>query len=248
MSDRTWPSLEDADLSRRIEDKDRYEQELGAWQLRLLRLQYRLRDERPWPVIIVFEGWDAAGKGGTIRRLTGKLDPRGFRVLPVGPPNDVERAHHWLWRFQARMPKHGEVLIWDRSWYGRVLVERVERLCAEADWRRAYEEITAFERSYADAGAVLLKFWLHISPDEQLRRFREREQDPFKQYKIGPEDWRNRERWDEYREAAEEMFRRTHTPAAPWIPVAAEDKRWARLRVLEAVVRAIEPRLEAERP
>lgn len=240
MAQSAFPSLKTLDLSARVEDEAAYKEELRELQLQVLREQVRQRDEPRFPVIIVFEGVDAAGKGGVIRRLTGRLDPRGYRVIPVGPPDPAERLHHWLWRFQARMPRKGEIVIWDRSWYGRVLVERVEELCSKEEWQRAYGEIAAFERSYSDAGAVIAKFWLQISKDEQLRRFREREQDPFKEYKIGPEDWRNREKWDDYMIAAEDMFRRTDQPAAPWTVVSAEDKRYARLRVLGTVVRSLQ--------
>ena len=240
MARRSHPSLKAADLSLTIRDKHEYEQELREWQLRLLKLQSALRDEKACPLMILFEGMDAAGKGGAIRRLTGRLDPRGYRVHPIGPPDDQERRHHYLWRFQQRMPAKGEIVIFDRSWYGRVLVERVEKLCRKAEWTRAYEEINSFEQQYAAYGAVMVKFWLHVSKKEQLRRFRERETDPFKEYKVTDEDWRNRKRWDQYVQAADEMFKRTHTKHAPWVIVSGEDKRHARVKVVETVVTRLE--------
>ena len=195
------------------------------------------------PVVIAYEGWDAAGKGGNIRRLTQNLDPRGYEVVPVAAPNDVEKAHHYLWRFWAQMPKAGHIAIFDRTWYGRVLVERVEGFCTEVEWRRAYREINGMERHLVNFGTVLLKFWLHIDPEEQLRRFREREGMPHKQWKITEEDWRNREKIDEYREAVEEMLHRTTTPYAPWTIVESNCKRYARIKVLETVCEVISKRL-----
>jgi AMP-polyphosphate phosphotransferase len=195
------------------------------------------------PVVIAYEGWDAAGKGGNIRRLTENLDPRGYEVVPVAAPNDIEKAHHYLWRFWAQMPKAGHITIFDRTWYGRVLVERVEGFCTEAQWRRAYREINGMEQHLANFGAVILKFWLHIDPEEQLRRFREREGIPHKQWKITEEDWRNREKIDQYREAVEEMLYRTGTPYAPWTIVESNCKRHARVKVLETVCKAIRKRL-----
>jgi polyphosphate:AMP phosphotransferase len=195
------------------------------------------------PVVIAYEGWDAAGKGGNIRRLTQYLDPRGYEVVPVAAPNDLEKAHHYLWRFWVQMPKAGHIAIFDRTWYGRVLVERVEGFCTEAEWRRAYREINGMERHLVNFGAVLLKFWLHIDPDEQLRRFREREGMPHKQWKITEEDWRNREKIDQYREAVEEMLHRTTTPYAPWTIVESNCKRYARVKVLETVCEVICKRL-----
>jgi polyphosphate kinase 2 (PPK2 family) len=191
------------------------------------------------PVVIAYEGWDAAGKGGNIRRLTQNLDPRGYEVVPVAAPNDIEKAHHYLWRFWLQMPKAGHITIFDRSWYGRVLVERVEGFCTEAQWRRAYREINGMEQHLAHFGAIVLKFWLHIDPDEQLRRFREREGMLHKQWKMTDEDWRNREKLDQYRGAVEEMLYRTSTPYAPWTIVESNCKRHARVKVLETVCKAI---------
>jgi len=243
------PRLSDIDLSIRVAADEAYKRRLRRQQLELLRLGNLLRDrkahEGPCPALcVVFEGVDAAGKGGAIRRLTGRLDPRGFRVVPIGPPSEEELAHHWLWRFASRMPKRGEVVVFDRSWYGRVLVERVERLAKPKEWHRAYKEIRAFETMHAKAGVVIVKFWLHVSSAEQLRRFRERERDPFKEYKIGPEDWRNRRNRRKYDRAADDMFRKTHTKALPWSLVSGEDKQHARLEVLRTVVRRLQEALK----
>jgi polyphosphate kinase 2 (PPK2 family) len=186
--------------------------------------------------ILVFEGWDAAGKGGAIKRLTALMDPRGYKVWPIAAPRDHEKRNHYLWRFWYRLPEAGEIAIFDRSWYGRVLVERVEELATPAEWRRAYGEINAFEKMLTDDGVRILKFFLHIDRETQLERFRARTGDPLKRYKIGPEDWRNRRKWRAYHAAVEEMFDRTHRPDAPWRVVAANDKRHARLEVLRAAI------------
>jgi AMP-polyphosphate phosphotransferase len=239
------PRLSDIDLSIRVPKDERYKKQLRKLQLGLLRVQNRLRDLRgggsgPDPSLcIVFEGMDAAGKGGAIRRLTGRLDPRGYRVVPVGPPTPEERSHHWLWRFARTMPARGEIVIFDRSWYGRVLVERVEHYAHRDEWRRAYDEIVEFERRQTQAGVVLLKFWVHVSKDEQLQRFKERERDPFATYKIGPDDWRNRGKWKKYQRAADDAFRKTHARNAPWTLVSGEDKQHARLAVLGTVMRRL---------
>lgn len=236
------PALRDIDLGASL-DRETYERRKRALQLQLLRLQTRLRDERCVPLVIVFEGMDAAGKGGAIRRLTGRLDPRGYRVHPIGAPDPLEQQHHYLWRFYHRMPARGEIAIFDRSWYGRVLVERVEGFCTEAEWRRAYEEIACFERTHVASGAVFVKFWMHVSKKEQLQRFRQRESDPFKEYKITDEDWRNRRRWKQYERAADDMFTRTHAQQTPWTLVSGDDKRHARIAVLETVVQRLEAAL-----
>jgi polyphosphate kinase 2 (PPK2 family) len=230
--------LDSLDLTLCFESKDEYEARLRAVQLDLLKLQQVIR-EKNVPVLLATEGWDAAGKGGAIKRLTERLDPRGFHVIPVGAPNQVEMAHHYLWRFWTQLPSRGRILIFDRSWYGRVLVERVENLCLEKAWKRAYEEINDFERTLVDAGTVLCKFWLHISKKEQLKRFREREKNPFKRWKITENDWRNRRRWDSYQKAAEEMFEKTSTEYSPWILVEAEHKWYARVKVADTVAAAI---------
>jgi AMP-polyphosphate phosphotransferase len=246
------PRLQDIDLSIRVPADEAYHRKLQALQLELLMAQNRLRDAPasggPRPSLcVVFEGMDAAGKGGAIRRLTGRLDPRGYRVHPIGPPSQEEHAHHWLWRFSSRMPARGEIAIFDRSWYGRVLVERVEGFAKPKEWKRAYDEIADFERSHVKAGVVLVKFWLQISRKEQLRRFHEREKDPFKEYKIGPEDWRNRRHWERHARAAEDMFEATHGKHAPWTLVSAEDKQNARLQVLKTTVLALRKTLSLEK-
>lgn len=232
------PNLESIDLSSRIESKKEYEKRLKKGQLALLRLQRDIIDHKI-PVILVFEGCDAAGKGGSIKRLTEKLDPRGYNVVPIGAPNPGELGKHYLWRFWTRLPARGHLTIYDRSWYGRVLVERVEEFCSKDAWKRAYDEINAFEKMLTADGYVMAKFWLQISKDEQLERFEARQNDPFKKWKITEEDWRNREKWDDYQEAAEEMFARTSTDWAPWTLVSAEQKKWARIKVIDTVINAI---------
>jgi polyphosphate kinase 2 (PPK2 family) len=191
------------------------------------------------PAVIVFQGWDAAGKGGAIRRLIAPMDARSYRLHAVGAPSDEERAHHYLWRFWRRIPARGRVAIFDRSWYGRVLVERVEGFARPEEWMRAYAEINDFEEQLHRFGVRVVKFWIHIDKDEQLRRFQERERTPHKQHKITEEDWRNREKWDAYRLAVDEMVSRTSTGFAPWTIIAGNDKRLARLQVLRAVNKAL---------
>lgn len=221
-----------------------YDTELDKAQKQIRELEHECYSRRV-PVIAAFEGWDAAGKGGNIKRLTEKLDPRGYEVIPIAAPDATEKAHHYLWRFWNAFPKAGHIAIFDRTWYGRVLVERVEGFCSEAEWRRAYREINEMERHLANAGGVLLKFWLHISKDEQLRRFREREKLAEKQWKITAEDWRNRKKWNVYKAAVDEMLFRTDTPAAPWTVVESNCKHHARLKVLHTVIAAIEKRLKS---
>ena len=234
--------LEKADLSLKL-DREEYEKKLPGLQLKLLRLQQEIKEKKV-PVLIAYEGWDASGKGGSILRITQTLDPRGYSVYPIGAPTDDEKAHHYLWRFWTRVPCSGEMVIFDRSWYGRVLVERVEKFTVQEDWSRAYREIMEFERTLVDSGMVVLKFWMHISKDEQLKRFKERESDPFKKWKITQDDWRNREKWDAYLEAAEDMFDKVSASAAPWHIVPAECKRYARINTIKTVIEAIENRLK----
>jgi polyphosphate:AMP phosphotransferase len=234
-------ALDHLDLSKSL-TPDEYAARLKKAQTELRELEHEIYLRRV-PVVIAYEGWDAAGKGGNIRRLTQNLDPRGYEVVPVAAPNDIEKAHHYLWRFWVQMPKAGHITIFDRTWYGRVLVERVEGFCTEAQWRRAYREINGMEQHLAHFGAVILKFWLHIDPEEQLRRFREREGMPHKQWKMTEEDWRNREKIGQYREAVEEMLYRTSTPYAPWTIVESNCKRHARVKVLETVCKAIRKRI-----
>lgn len=235
------------DLSLQIEGKKEYEKTLHRWQIRLLGLQQALR-RSDHAVLIAFEGWDAAGKGGAIKRLTAPLDPRGYKVYSIGPPTEEEKRHQYLWRFWSRIPAAGELVIFDRSWYGRVLVERVEGFCCDDDWKRAYHEINCFEEQLVAAGVVVLKFWLHISDEEQLRRFREREADPLKAWKIGPDDWRNRARRPAYLKAAEEMFDQTDLEYCPWRLVSAEHKWYARVEVLKMAVRELEAVLGKHMP
>lgn len=237
--------LDRADLSLSL-DREEYENQLGDLQSRLVTLEHQLFLARI-PAAVVYEGWDAAGKGGNIRRLTGGLDPRGYEVVPIAAPNDEEKAHHYLWRFWKHVPKAGHITIFDRSWYGRVLVERVEGFCTEEEWRRAYEEINEFERQLADFGTVMVKFWLHIGADEQLRRFQARQETPYKSWKIGEEDWRNRGKWDQYQPAVNEMLERTSTRYAPWTILEANCKLFARVKALRTVVEALETALDRPR-
>jgi polyphosphate kinase 2 (PPK2 family) len=187
----------------------------------------------------VFEGWDAAGKGSAIRRVTEAVDARLFRVIPVAAPTEEEQAHHYLWRFWRQLPRAGLVTILDRSWYGRVLVERVEGFATRTEWMRGYHEINEFEKQLTEHGMVLLKFWLHISQEEQLKRFRKREQVAHKNYKITPDDWRNRKNWGRYELAVHDMVTRTSTKSAPWTLVSGNDKQVARLEIIEAFIRAL---------
>ncbi|OGU01646.1 MAG: phosphate--AMP phosphotransferase [Gemmatimonadetes bacterium GWC2_71_10] len=234
--------LDAVDLTKKLSDKA-YDTAIEKYQARLRELEFACFDAR-MPVIIAYEGWDAAGKGGNIRRVIGPLDPRGYSVIPIAAPKGDEATHHYLWRFWRQIPKAGHLAIFDRTWYGRVLVERIEGFCGETEWRRAYQEINEFERSLANFGTVILKFWLHISKEEQLRRFEERKATDYKRYKITDEDWRNREKWDVYREAVVDMITNTSTTYAPWTIVEANDKNWARVRTLRTIVEAIEVGLE----
>ena len=234
--------LSRADLSLSY-TKEEYKQRLNELQKRIEQLHGELYRRRI-PVVLGFEGWDAGGKGGAIKRLTEKMDPRGYVVHPTASPNDIERQHHYLWRFWMDMPKAGHVTIFDRTWYGRVMVERIEGFCTRQEWQRAYKEINSMERDLADAGAIVLKFWMQIDKDEQERRFKARQENPEKQWKITDEDWRNREKWEQYEEAVNEMLIRTSTPYAPWVVVEGNNKYYARIKVLETVVKAIEERLK----
>lgn len=223
--------------------ENEYDDQLSYWRSRLAN-QVRSKAFGQLPVVLVFEGNDAAGKGSTIRRITHVLDARQYRVIPVSSPTEDERARPYLWRFWRELPAPGNITIFDRSWYGRVLVERVEKFARPAEWRRAYDEINQFEQQLTDSGALLLKFWLSITKDMQLQRFRDREQSPFKSFKITPEDWRNREKWSAYTTAANDMFDLTDTTQAPWHVVSSNDKRHARIAVLERIVTAIDTRLQ----
>jgi len=234
--------LDGVALDSRLDDEE-YQARLAELQGRLHRRVDRAR-KKGITSVLVFEGWDAAGKGGVIRRITGALDAGEYHLVPIAAPTDEERAHHYLWRFWRRLPRPGEVVIFDRSWYGRVLVERVEGFAPEADWRRAYEEINDFESNLLERGFVLQKFWMHIDREEQLRRFAEREKTPYKKYKITDEDHRNRERWDDYVSAVDDMVAHTSTDIAPWRLVPANDKRFARIAVLDAICDALARQLD----
>ena len=194
--------------------------------------------------MIAFEGWDAAGKGGAIKRLTEPLDPRGYQVNPTSAPNDVEKEHHYLWRFWNTIPKGGHIAIYDRTWYGRVMVERIEGFCTVEEWSRAYAEINEMEEHLYDEGTIVLKFWLHIDKEEQEKRFKERMNNPEKQWKITDEDWRNREKWDLYEEAINEMIQKTSTKTAPWHIIESNDKKYARIKTLKIVTEALEDALK----
>ena len=231
------------DLRQKL-DKESYEKRVEKFQRRLA-LATRHPRFREHNAVCVFEGMDAAGKGGAIRRITAALDARLYHTIPVAAPTDEERAQPYLWRFWRHLPRKGRFTIYDRSWYGRVLVERIEGFCTEADWMRAYAEINDFEEQLAHNGAVICKFWLQISKEEQLKRFQEREKTRFKRFKITDEDWRNREKWNAYQTAAADMIERTSTAHAPWTLIEANDKYFARVKVLGAVVHALESALDA---
>ena len=234
--------LTELDLSLKLAKKT-YETELARWQGKLSELIRHPRFQQR-SVICVFEGADAAGKGGSIRRITAALDARQYQIVPIAAPTEEERAQPYLWRFWRHVPRTGRVAIFDRSWYGRVLVERVEGYCSEADWLRAYTEINDFEHELAKAGAIVIKFWLQISREEQLRRFKEREKIEFKRFKITEEDWRNRKKWDAYHAAVCDMVDRTSTGDAPWTLVEANDKNYARVKVIRAVCERLEAALK----
>ncbi len=230
--------LDSLDQNKAI-DLNEYKEKLKDYQLRLLNLQRSLLESKH-NLIVVVEGPDAAGKGGAIKRLVEKLDPRTYRVYSIVKPTQEEYRHHYLWRFWNRLPPYGQIAIFDRSWYGRVLVERVEGFASPAEWKRAYREINEFERLLIEDGSVIVKFYFHITKEEQLDRFRRREADPLKHWKITEEDWRNRRRWEEHNEAAEDMFDQTSTADAPWMIVEANYKWFARLRTLKATLKALE--------
>ncbi|HET6788356.1 MAG TPA: polyphosphate:AMP phosphotransferase, partial [Aquabacterium sp.] len=230
------------DLTLKLTDK-RYELELAHWQGRLHEL---LRDPRfqRRSLVCAFEGADAAGKGGAIRRVCAAMDARQYQVIPVAAPTEEERAQPHLWRFWRHLPRRGHVAIFDRTWYGRVLVERVEGFCAEHDWLRAYTEINDFEHEMVDAGVIVVKFWLQISQAEQLRRFKERTEIAFKRFKLTEEDWRNRDKWDAYQQAVCDMVDRTSTGTAPWTLVEANDKRHARVKIMRTLCERLEAALD----
>ena len=229
------PKLKDIELKGKTLTDEEYDKRLDELQDELRQLHYKLYRKKI-PVIIAYEGWDAAGKGGNIKRITGALDPRGFEVLPIASPEPHEKARHFLWRFWTRLPKTGHIAIFDRTWYGRVMVERIEGFCSENDWQRAYNEINEFEKELTDWGAVVIKFWVQIDKRTQLKRFKERQATPEKQWKITDEDWRNREKWDKYESAIDEMIKKTSTEFAPWYILESVDKKYARIKALEIVI------------
>jgi len=233
--------LETIDLSRKLSRAD-YQREFPALQERLRALQYALK-EAEVPTVVVFEGWDAAGKGTVIQRLTEKLAPRAFRAWPGSPPSELEQRYHWLWRYQVRLPEDGQIALFDHSWYGRVLVERVEKVVRKKVWRPAYDQINELERWLVDDGQVVVKLFFHISRKEQRRRLEKMERDPALRWKVSSEDWRRNRRYDRWVEAIEDMLERTHTPACPWTVVEATDSRWTRVKVFRTIVERMEEAL-----
>ena len=234
--------LETLDLSKQISRK-KYRRKLNQLQTNIRALGFEVyRQQRP--VMMVFEGWDAAGKGGVIKRLTERLDPRSYEVHAIAAPSGDDARRHYLYRFWRRLPIIGEIGLFDRSWYGRVLVERVEGFCSPAEWQRAYAEINEFEQQLTDFGAIIFKFWMHISQDEQLARFESRRVTPYKAWKLTEEDWRNRKKWGEYELAVEDMLTKTNTAYAPWTVVPANDKYYARIKVLKTVVKQLKHELK----
>ena len=238
--------LDELDLSLSL-SRQEYEQRLEAAQRRLVALRLALGaklsgyEARLGPALaVVFEGWDASGKGGALTRLVQRIDPRHVRVAQYGAPTDVEKRHHFLWRFWPALPGLGGMTVFDRSWYGRVLVERVDRLATRDEWERAYSTIADLESSFCEEGGVMVKFWLHLSEEEQLKRFQERENDPLKRWKLTDDDWKNRAKRPLYLEALEDMLERTDHEHAPWQLIEAESKRYARVKVIETVNAEIE--------
>jgi polyphosphate kinase 2 (PPK2 family) len=228
--------LESIDLSKSL-TREEYVRDLIRYQLQLRALAYQLYVQKR-SLVIVYEGWDAGGKGGNIKRITEKLDPRGYEVYPIAAPAGEDKTHHYLWRFWRRLkpPDEKQIQFFDRSWYGRVMVERLEGFCTEEEWKRAYREINEFERQLVDFGTILAKFWIHISKEEQLRRFEARSETPYKAWKLTDEDWRNREKWDLYEEAINDMLLKTSTLTAPWTIVEGNCKWYARVKTLKTLV------------
>jgi polyphosphate kinase 2 (PPK2 family) len=236
--------LETVDLNKTL-TRDEYVRDLIRYQLQLRALAYQLYVQKR-PLVIVYEGWDAGGKGGNIKRITEKLDPRGYEVYPIAAPQGEDQTHHYLWRFWRRLkaPDEKQILFFDRSWYGRVMVERLEGFCTEEEWKRAYREINEFERQLADFGTILAKFWIQISKGEQLRRFEARRETPYKAWKLTDEDWRNREKWDLYEEAINDMILKTSTLTAPWTIVEGNCKWYARVKALKTLVHLLSDELD----
>ncbi len=233
--------LNTVDLSLDLSQEE-YSRSLIHLQVSLNKLAYQVYVQQR-PVVIVFEGWDAAGKGGAIRRITEKIDPRGFVVYPIAAPKGDDATHHYLWRFWRRLPETGQIAIFDRSWYGRVMVERIEGFCKEPEWKRAYREINSFERQLYDFGCILFKFWLHIDKEEQIKRFESREGDKRRSWKLTDEDWRNREKWEQYEEAVNDMLLKTSTISSPWTVVEGNSKMYARIKILQTVVEKLSSEL-----
>ena len=238
--------LANIDLDKKLKKKT-YKKKKVLYQLQLRELAFQLYQQKR-TLIVAYEGWDAGGKGGNIKRVTEKLDPRGYEVFPIAAPKGEDATHHYLWRFWRRLkpPDEKQILIFDRSWYGRVLVERVEGFATEQEWQRAYREINEFERQLVDFGMIVAKFWIQISPEEQLRRFKKRKNTPYKSWKLTEEDWRNRQKWDEYEQAVEDMLLRTSTVTAPWTIVEGNDKRYARIKAMETLVDTLSGALDYE--
>lgn len=234
--------LKNLDLSLQL-DKKMYKKKLKVLQYEMLNAQQFLFNNKIG-LILAFEGMDAAGKGGAIKRLTERIDPRGLVVHPISAPQPHELRYHYMQRFWRKLPQHGQIAIFDRSWYGRVLVERIENFAAEEEWKRAYEEINSFEAQLTDGDYIMMKFWIHIDSDEQLKRFNERAENPYKSWKLTDEDWRNRDKFDLYEAAADEMFAKTDTENAPWHLISGNDKLHARIQVLQAVITQIEKELK----
>ncbi|MGH7143709.1 MAG: polyphosphate kinase 2 family protein [Planctomycetota bacterium] len=231
------------ELEGKTVSRKKYDRQIAKMELALILAQRKVIEHRA-RVIVCFEGCDAAGKGGAIKRLMMNFDPRGFMVHPIGAPTDLEQSHHYLWRFWQCLPAREKIAIFDRTWYGRVLVERVEGFASKEEVRRAYREIREFERWLTDDGYLLIKFWLQIGKNEQLQRFKERQDSEYKRWKITEEDWRNRAKWDKYQKAVDIMIRETSTPHAPWTVVEANDKHFARLKVIDTVLKTIGKRLQ----
>jgi polyphosphate:AMP phosphotransferase len=234
--------LDHLDLTLSLE-REHYRRELKRLQAEINELAWQAYKEKR-SIVLVFEGVDAGGKGGAISRITNAIDARLYRAIPIAAPTDEEKSHHYLWRFWRHIPRAGYITIYDRSWYGRVLVERVEGFASETDWRRAYAEINQFEEQLVEGGGMLFKFWVHISQDEQLRRFQDRESTPYKRYKITDEDWRNREKWPQYKAAVNEMVARTSTESASWTLIEGNDKPYARVKVLRTLCAGVKDALE----